>query len=104
MIDGLTRPQILFKVLLPLVRPGIIVAATFGVIFIWNEFLVGLYIISQQDKETIPIAASALLTVESPINYNVAAAVGIFTVIPVLIFVIFVQRYIVRGLTAGAVR
>lgn len=104
MIDGLTRPQILFKVLLPLVRPGIIVAATFGVIFIWNEFLVGLYIISQQDKETIPIAASSLLTVESPIEWNIAATVGILTVIPILLFSIVVQRYIVRGITAGAVR
>jgi ABC-type glycerol-3-phosphate transport system permease component len=104
MVDGLTRPQVLLRVLLPLARPGILVAATFGVIFIWNEFLVGLYIINYQDKETIPIAASTLLTVESPINYNVAAAVGVFTVIPVLLFVIVVQRYIVRGITAGAVR
>ena len=104
MVDGLTRPQVLLRVLLPLARPGLLVAATFGVIFIWNEFMVGLYIINSQDKETIPIAASSLLTVESPINYNVAAAVGVFTVIPVLIFVIVVQRFIVRGITAGAVR
>ena len=104
MVDGLTRPQVLLRVLLPLARPGMLVAATFGVIFVWNEFLVGLYIINSQDKETIPIAASTLLTVESPINFNVAAAVGIFTVIPILIFSIVVQRYIVRGITAGAVR
>jgi len=104
MLDGLTRPQILFRVLLPLARPGIIVSATFGVIFIWNEFLVGLYIISQQDKETIPIAASSLLTVESPIEWNIAATVGVLTVIPILLFSIVVQRYIVRGITAGAVR
>ncbi len=104
MMDGLTRPQVLLRVLLPLVRPGMLVAATFGVIFVWNEFLVGLYIINSQDKETIPIAASTLLTVESPINFNVAAAVGVVTVIPVLIFSIVVQRYIVRGITAGAVR
>ena len=104
MVDGLTRPQVLLKVLLPLARPGMLVAATFGVIFIWNEFLVGLYIINSQDKETIPIAASTLLTVESPIDFNVAAAVGVVTVIPVLLFSIVVQRYIVRGITAGAVR
>ena len=104
MVDGLTRPQVLLRVLLPLARPGMLVAATFGVIFIWNEFMVGLYIINSQDKETIPIGASTLLTVESPINYNVAAAFGVLTVIPVLIFVIVVQRYIVRGITAGAVR
>jgi multiple sugar transport system permease protein len=104
LVDGLTRPQVLFRVLLPLVRPGILVAATFGVVFIWNEFLVGLFIVSSTNRETIPIAASALLTVESPIQYNIAAAVGVLTVIPVLLFVIVVQRYIVRGITAGAVR
>jgi multiple sugar transport system permease protein len=104
MVDGLTRPQVLVKVLLPLVRPGILVAATFGVIFIWNEFLVGLYIINSQDRETIPIAASSLLTVESPIDWNVAAAVGVLTVIPILLFSMVVQRSIVRGITAGAVR
>jgi len=104
LVDGLTRPQVLFRVLLPLVRPGILVAATFGIIFIWNEFLVGLFIISSTDRETIPIAASSLLTVESPIQYNLAAVVGVLTVIPVLFFAILVQRYIVRGITAGAVR
>jgi multiple sugar transport system permease protein len=104
MVDGLTRPFVLLKVLLPLARPGILVAATFGVIFIWNEFLVGLYVINSQDRYTIPIAASSLLTVESPIDWNIAAATGIFTVIPILLFSIVVQRYIVRGITAGAVR
>jgi multiple sugar transport system permease protein len=104
MVDGLTRPQVLLRVLLPLARPGMLVAATFGVIFIWNEFLVGLYIISAPGRETIPIAASALLTVESPIDWNIAAAVGVLTVVPVLVFTMLVQRYIVRGITAGAVR
>jgi multiple sugar transport system permease protein len=104
MVDGLTRPQVLLRVLLPLARPGMLVAATFGVIFIWNEFLVGLYVVHTPDRETIPIAAAALLTVESPIEWNIAAAVGVLTVIPILLFSIVVQRYIVRGITAGAVR
>ena len=104
MMDGLTRPQVLFKVLLPLARPGMVVSATFGLIFIWNEFLLGLYVINSSEKETIPIAAASLLTVESPIDWNIAAAVGVLTVIPILFFTIVVQRYIVRGLTAGAVR
>jgi multiple sugar transport system permease protein len=95
---------ILVRVLLPLVRPGLLVASTFGIIFIWNEFLVGLYLINSQDHETIPIAASSLLTVESPIDWNIAATVGILTVIPILFFSILVQRYIARGITAGAVR
>jgi multiple sugar transport system permease protein len=104
LVDGLTRPAVLLRVLLPLARPGMLVAATFGVIFTWNEFLVGLYIINNTDHETVPIAASSLLTVESPIQFNIAAAVGVVTVIPTLVFSIFVQRYIVRGLTAGAVK
>jgi len=104
LVDGCSRATALFRVLLPLARPGMMVAATFSVIFIWNEFLVGLYIINSTNRETIPIAASALLTVESPIDWNNAAAVGILTVIPVFLFSLFVQRYIVRGITAGAVR
>ena len=104
LVDGCTRPLVLVRVLLPLVRPGVLVAATFGVIFIWNEFLVGLYVITSSDRQTIPIAASALLTTESPIDWNIAAAVGILTVIPVLLFSFLVQRYIVRGITAGAVK
>jgi multiple sugar transport system permease protein len=104
LVDGCSRTTTLVRVLLPLVRPGMLVAATFSVIFIWNEFLVGLYIINSTERETIPIAASALLTVESPIDWNIAAAVGIVTVIPVLLFALVAQRWIVRGITAGAVR
>src|SRR5258708_39149188 len=69
MVDGLTRPLVLLRVLLPLARPGMLVAATFGVIFVWNEFLVGLYVINSQRHYTIPIAASSLLTVDSPIDW-----------------------------------
>src|SRR5207249_4191369 len=46
LVDGCSRASALFRVLLPLARPGMMVAATFGVIFIWNEFLVGLYIVN----------------------------------------------------------
>jgi ABC-type glycerol-3-phosphate transport system permease component len=81
-----------------------VVAAIFGVIFIWNEFLVGLYVITSPDHQTVPIGASALLTTESPIDWNIAAGVGVVTTIPILLFSIFVQRYIVRGMTAGAIR
>ncbi len=104
MVDGCTRLGLLMRIMLPLVRPGLLVSAIFGQIFVWNEFLVGLYIINAQDRETIPIGASSLLTTESPIDWNIAAAVGILTVIPMLIFSLAVQRWIVRGITAGTVR
>jgi multiple sugar transport system permease protein len=104
LVDGCSRWRALRSVLLPLARPGMIVAATFGVIFVWNEFLVGLYVSPSQDRQTVPIAAANLLTTQSPIDWNVAAAVGVLTVIPILLFSIFVQRYIVRGITSGAIK
>ena len=104
LVDGCTRVGVLWRVMLPLVRPGMIVAAIFGAIFIWNEFLVGLYIVNSQALKTIPLGAAGLISAQRPIDWNVAATVGIVTIIPIFLFSLFIQRYIVRGVTAGAVR
>ena len=76
----------------------------FAAIFIWNEFLVGLYLVNSQNLKTIPIGAAGLISAQRPIDWNVAATVGVVTVLPIFVFSLFVQRYIVRGVTAGAVR
>ena len=104
LVDGCTRVGVLRRVMLPLVRPGVIVAAIFGAIFIWNEFLVGLYIVNSQTLKTIPLGAAGLISAQRPIDWNVAATVGVVTIIPIFLFSLFIQRYIVRGITAGAVR
>lgn len=104
MVDGCTRFGVLNRVMLPLVRPGLIVASIFAAIFIWNEFLVGLYIVNSQALKTIPLGAAGLISAERPIDWNVAATVGVVTIIPIFIFSLFIQRYIVRGITAGAVK
>lgn len=104
MIDGATRVQTLWRVILPIVRPGIMTAALFGALFTWNEFLVALYVIDSRVYQTISLGAATLVSAQRPIDWNIAAAVGIVTLIPILIFSLFVQRYIVRGLTAGAVK
>ncbi len=104
MIDGATRVQALWRVILPIVRPGIMTAALFGALFTWNEFLVALYVIDSRVYQTISLGAATLVSAQRPIDWNIAAAVGIVTLIPILIFSLFVQRYIVRGLTAGAVK
>ena len=90
--------------ILPIVRPGMVTAALFGALFIWNEFLVALYVIDSRQFQTISLGAATLVSAQRPIDWNIAAAVGIVTVVPILIFSLFVQRYIVRGLTAGAVK
>jgi multiple sugar transport system permease protein len=104
MVDGCTRLGVLNRVMLPLIRPGLVVAAIFAAIFIWNEFLVGLYLINSKGLQTIPIGAAGLISAQRPIDWNIAATVGVVTIIPIFIFSLFAQRYIVRGVTAGAVR
>lgn len=104
LVDGCSRVGVLWRVMLPLVRPGLIVAAIFSAIFIWNEFLVGLYVVNSQTLKTIPLGAAGLISAQRPIDWNVAATVGVVTIIPIFIFSLFIQRYIARGITAGAVR
>jgi len=104
LIDGCTPAGVLWHVMLPLVRPGLVVAALFSAIFIWNEFLVALYVIDSRSLQTISLGAATLVSAQRPIDWNIAAAVGVVTVIPILIFSLVVQRFIVRGLTAGAVK
>jgi multiple sugar transport system permease protein len=104
MVDGATRLDVLVRIMLPLVRPGLIVAGIFAAIFIWNELLVGSYLIQSQGLKTIPLSAGGLISAQRPIDWNVAATVGVVTIIPIFIFSLFAQRYIARGITAGAVR
>jgi multiple sugar transport system permease protein len=104
MIDGCTRVQVLWYVMLPVLVPGLVTAALFGALFVWNEFLVALYVINSRSLQTISLGAATLVSAQRPIDWNIAAAVGVVTVIPILIFSLFVQRYIVRGLTAGAIK
>ena len=104
LVDGCGRIAVLWRVLLPLARPGMIVAAIFGAIFIWNEFLVALYVINSRGLQTVTLGAATLVSAQRPIDWNIAAAVGIVTVVPIFLFSLFIQRYIVRGITSGAVR
>ncbi len=104
MVDGATRLQVMLRIMLPLVRPGLIVAGIFAAIFIWNELLVGSYLVQSQGLKTIPLAAGGLISAQRPIDWNVAATVGVVTIFPIFIFSLFAQRYIARGITAGAVK
>jgi ABC-type glycerol-3-phosphate transport system permease component len=103
-IDGCSRRQALWHVILPLMRPGIAVAAIFSLIFVWNEFLIALYVIFDGRLATVPLGAAGLVSAQFPIDWHIAATVGIVTIVPVFLFSLFIQRWIVRGVTSGAVR
>jgi len=104
MADGCSRISVLWRIILPVIRPGLIVAGIFAAIFIWNELLVGSYLVQSEGLKTIPLGAGGLISAQRPIDWNVAATVGVVTIVPIFIFSLFTQRYIARGITAGAVK
>jgi multiple sugar transport system permease protein len=104
LVDGATHWQVLWRITLPLSAPGLVATAILVAIFTWNEFLIGLFIVNTPNVQTVPIGASGLLSAERAVSWNIMTTVGTLTVLPVVIFSLFIQRYIVRGLVAGAGR
>jgi multiple sugar transport system permease protein len=104
-VDGATPMQAFTKVILPLAAPGMFTAAILVFIFCWNDFLFAITLTSSDASRTVP-AALAFFTGESQFTQptgNIAAAAIVVTV-PIIAFVLFFQRRIVAGLTAGAVK
>lgn len=104
LVDGCSRWQALWHVVLPLTRPGLITTAIFCVIFTWNEMLLGLYITSTRVSQTVPVGAAGLISMDRGIDWGISATVGVVTIIPVFVFSLLVRKEIVRGLTAGAIK
>jgi multiple sugar transport system permease protein len=104
-VDGATPMQAFTKVIAPLAAPGVFTAAILVFIFAWNDFLFAISLTSSDASRTVP-AALAFFTGESQFTQptgSIAAAAVVVTV-PIIIFVLFFQRRIVAGLTAGAVK
>jgi multiple sugar transport system permease protein len=104
-VDGATPFQAFTKVIAPLAAPGVFTAAILVFIFCWNDFLFAISLTSSDASRTVP-AALAFFTGESSFTQptgSIAAAAVVVTV-PIIVFVLFFQRRIVAGLTAGAVK
>jgi multiple sugar transport system permease protein len=104
-VDGATPFQAFTKVIVPLAAPGVFTAAILVFIFCWNDFLFAISLTSSDASRTVP-AALAFFTGESAFTAptgSIAAAAVVVTV-PIIVFVLFFQRRIVAGLTAGAVK
>lgn len=103
MIDGCNRLQTVTKVLVPILIPGIVVAGSFAFIDSWKEFLFALMFINEKAKLTIPVGLSYMLG-EYGVNYGTLAAGCIIAVIPPVLLFCYVQKYLVTGLSSGAVK
>lgn len=101
MVDGCTRLAALFKVILPLAAPGLAATAVFSVILVWNEFLFALILTTTSSSITLPVGIAGYVS-QFEVLWGQMSAVGTVAIIPILIFTLAVQRYLVRGLTLGA--
>lgn len=102
MIDGCTRLGSLWRVVLPLAAPGIAATAILCFMYSWNEFLYAV-ILTGRSAKTVPVAMTGFITNRAILWGRIAAA-GSVVLIPVLIFALSVQRYLVRGLSKGAIK
>ena len=102
LIDGASRWQALWKVVFPLVVPGLAATAILCFIYSWNEFLYAV-ILTGRNAKTVPVAITGFIT-NRDILWGRIAASGTMVLFPVLIFALSVQRYLVRGLAKGAIK
>jgi len=103
LLDGCSRIQALYKIVLPLAAPGIFTAALLVFIYAWNEFFFALIIMTDPDVQTLPVGI-ALFPGEYTMPWGEIAAASTIATIPLILLTLVFQRGIVRGLSAGAVK
>jgi multiple sugar transport system permease protein len=103
MVDGDSRMGALVRVILPLVAPGLAATSVFCLIVSWNEFLFALVLAQTEAAMTLPVGIAGRVT-QYEIKWGVMSAAGVVAMVPILIFAMAVQRYLVRGLSLGAVK
>jgi multiple sugar transport system permease protein len=102
LIDGCRKSGALFRILLPLVIPGLIAAGVLAFIFSWNEFTVALNL-TVGETATVPVAI-ARFAQQYEVRHGEMAAASILSTIPAVLLMFFGQKFIVKGLTLGAVK
>jgi multiple sugar transport system permease protein len=103
MVDGDSRLGAFWRVVLPLVAPGLAATAVFCLIVSWNEFLFALVLTQTDDAITLPVGIAGRVT-QYGIKWGAMSAAAVVAMVPILGFALSVQRYLVRGLSLGAVK
>ena len=101
-IDGAQPGQVLWRIVVPLIRPGLGAAAVLAFIFSWNEFPVALTL-TQRATATVPVGVASFAQ-DAEIEYPQMAATALLSILPALALLLAARRLIVKGLTAGAVK
>lgn len=103
MVDGATRLQAFYRILLPLCGPGLIAVSVFTFTAAWNELLFGLIFVTSPSLQTVPVAISYLITGDV-FRWGLIMAGAVAAALPVMVLYYLAQRFVVQGLAAGAVK
>ncbi len=103
MIDGCSKTQSIFRIIMPLSAPGLFTTAIIAFITAWNEFMFALILVTQDEMRTVPIAIS-LFPGQFSVPWGDMAAASVVATVPIIIVVLLFQKRIVSGLTSGAVK
>ena len=103
-VDGATEWQLFRRIVMPLVAPGIAAVSMLSFMYAWNEYTYTVIFTRTATNNTVPLALALLNTEDSLTNFGLVAAGGVISVIPITLFVIFAQNYLIAGLSSGAVK
>ncbi len=103
MIDGCSPLQTFFKVVFPVLKPTSITVAILNAMWIWNDYLLP-YLLIGSEYKTIPIAVQYLKGGYGSIDMGAMMAMLVLAIIPIVLFYLFSQKYIIKGVVAGAVK
>lgn len=102
-VDGCSRMKSIFKIVLPIMLPGIVSVFIFAFIGAWNDLMTGTIFVSSQKLWTIPVGLKSMIGKYSVPWGNLMAG-GVMAMLPTTILFVFMQKYIVEGMTAGSVK
>ncbi|WTV81343.1 carbohydrate ABC transporter permease [Streptomyces sp. NBC_00028] len=102
-VDGCNRFTAFRIVVLPLLRPGLIAVGSFAFVHSWNHFLFALMFLNNPEKQTIPVGLNTLMGADS-VDLGALAAGGIIAAVPVVLVFAFIQKWLITGFSAGAVK
>lgn len=103
MTDGCTRTQTLIKVVIPLTLPGLAAIFSFAFVNIWNELFLAVMLLSSEHNMTVPVALNSFIS-KAGVSWGVLSAGIVVALLPTMIVFAFAQKYIIMGLTEGAMK
>ena len=103
MLEGCSQFRIFTKVIFPLLKPTTVTIAVLDALWAWNDFNASLLVLQKNEVKTVPMQQYVFFG-EHSADYNMAFAAAVISMIPIVIFFIFMQKHIEEGMTAGAVK